>query len=216
MAAGDTAHYPCTMASTRTRFRLFGIVFICFSLALIACHTSPSIDAQSTATATSQPPATILIIRHGEKLPSGDPDLSPQGYARAQLLLKAFVPLGVRPDLPTPQYIFAAAPSHHSNRSALTVIPLSEALHLAINQEFKDRDYADLAAELLSGEYSGKVVLISWHHGMIPNLATALGATPPYNPWPEDQFDRIWRIDYTNGNATLQDLPYELPTPPAK
>jgi len=53
-------------------------------------------------------------------------------------------------------------------------------------------------------------VLVVWHHGKIPQLAIALGATPPYNPWPDTQFDRIWRIDYVNGKATLQDLPYAI------
>jgi hypothetical protein len=209
------------MASARTRSRLSGILYIwlALTLTLTACHSSAPVeaksppDAQSTA-ANAQPPATILIIRHAEKPTEGDPDLSTEGYARAQLLLKDFMPLGVRPDLPTPQYIFAAAPSSHSNRSALTVIPLSEALHLQINQDFKDHDYANLAAELLSGRYAGKVILVSWHHGKIPELAAALGATPPYNPWPDQQFDRIWRIDYTTGKATLQDLPYEI-SPPA-
>jgi hypothetical protein len=203
------------MASPRSKSRLTNILTISLALALTACHTPPGSQAQSP-TSTQQTPATILIIRHAEKLPDGDPNLSAAGYARAQLLLKAFIPLGVRPDLPAPQYIFAAAPSAHSNRSALTVIPLSEALHLQINQDYKDHDYADLAAELLSGRYSGKVVLVSWHHGKIPELAAALGATPPYNPWPEDQFDRIWKIVYTNGKANLQDLPYEIPPTPAR
>jgi hypothetical protein len=199
------------MASTRTKFRLCGILSIWLALVLTACRTSPSIDAQSSAAITQRPPTTILIIRHAEKPPQGDPDLSAEGYARAQLLLKAFIPLGVRPDLPTPQYIFAAAASTHSNRSALTVIPLAEALHLQINQDYKDHDYTNLAAELLSGRYAGKVILVSWHHGKIPQLAAALGARPPYDPWPEQQFDRIWKIDYVNGKATLQDLPYEIP-----
>ena len=196
------------MASTRTKFRLSGILFIWTALAMTGCQSSTGTQAQSAG--TPQPPATILIIRHAEKLPNGDTDLSPAGYARAQLLLKAFIPLGVRPDLPTPQFIFAAAPSTHSNRSALTVAPLADALHLQINQDFQDHKYANLAAELLSGKYTGKVVLISWHHGKIPQLAAALGAIPPYNPWPEQQFDRIWKIDYTNGKATLRDLPYEI------
>jgi hypothetical protein len=204
------------MAPTRTTSRLSGLLFIWLALCLTACRTSPSIDAQSAAATSQQPPATILIIRHAEKPPEGDPTLSAEGYARARLLLKDFIPLGVRPCLPTPQYIFAAAPSNHSNRSALTVVPLADALHLQINQDFKDHDYAGLVAELLSGRYAGKVVLVSWHHGKIPELAAALGATPPYNPWPDDQFDRIWKIDYTNGKATLQDLPYEIPPPASK
>jgi hypothetical protein len=197
------------MASTTTTFRLSGILFIWLALGLTACRSSPQAQPQSAA--TPKPPATVLIIRHAEKLTNGDPDLSAAGYERAQLLLKAFVPAGVRPDLPTPQFIFAAAPSRHSNRSALTVVPLAEALHLQINQNFEDDEYAGLAAEILSGRYAGKTVLISWHHGRIPQLATALGDTPPYDPWPEQQFDRIWRIDYINGKATLRDLPYEIP-----
>ena len=203
------------MASTRTTFRLSGILFTWLAIALTGCQSSPGSHAQSAA-ASPQPSATILIIRHAEKLPNGDPDLSAAGYERARLLLKDFVPIGVRPDLPTPQFIFAAAPSHHSNRSALTVVPLAEALHLQINQDFEDQNYAALAAEVLSGRYAGKTVLISWHHGTIPQLATALGATPPYDPWPDQQFDRIWRIDYINGKATLQDLPYEIPPAAAK
>jgi len=204
------------MASARIRSHLSGILCIWLALTLTACHSSSPIEAksppdvQSTSAASPQPPATILIIRHAEKPTEGDPDLSTEGYARAQILLKDFIPPGVRPDLPPPQFIFAAAPSTHSNRSALTVIPLAGALNLLIDQDFKDHKYADLASELLSGKYAGKVVLISWHHGKIPQLAAALGATPPYNPWPDQQFDRIWKIDYINGKATLQDLPYEI------
>jgi hypothetical protein len=36
-----------------------------------------------------------------------------------------------------------------------------------------------------------------------------LGAPPPYK-WPDTQFDRIWRIDYKDGNATVTDLPMGL------
>jgi hypothetical protein len=196
------------MAPTPTKSRLSGMFAIWLAIALAGCHSTTATSAQSTPTANAQPPATIIIIRHAEKPPEGDPSLSAEGYARAQLLLKTFIPSDGRPSLPTPQFIFAAAPSSHSNRSALTVIPLADALHLEINQDFKDHNYADLAAELLSGKYAGKIVLVSWHHGKIPELAAALGATPPYNPWPDDQFDRIWRIDYVDGKATLRDLPY--------
>jgi hypothetical protein len=90
------------------------------------------------------------------------------------------------------------------------LLPLAKALHLPIDDNFKDEDYEDLAAALLSGKYAGKVVLVAWHRGKIPQLATALGATPPYDRWPEQQYDRIWRIDYVNGKATLHDLPFAL------
>jgi hypothetical protein len=155
-----------------------------------------------------QPPATIFLIRHAEKLTNGEMDLSTAGSERARLLVQAFS--GNRPELPTPQVLFAAHVSAHSNRSLQTLLPLATSLHLPIDDSFKDEDYEDLAADLLSGKYAGKVVLVAWHRGKIPQLATALGATPPYSRWPEQQYDRIWRIDYIDGKASLRDLPYAL------
>jgi hypothetical protein len=150
-----------------------------------------------------------LLILHAERDFSGS-DLSPIGFERARQLPKLFLPPGARHDLPMPQFLFAAKASASSNRPIETLTPLSAALHLPINDTFRNDDYPHLAATLLSGKYAGKVILIAWHHGKVPQLATALGATPPYAPWPEQQFDRIWRIDYVNHKATLTDLPFAL------
>ena len=79
-----------------------------------------------------------------------------------------------------------------------------------ISSDVDDKDFATLARELLSGKYTGKVVLVAWHHGSLPAFARALGAKPPYDPWPDTQFDRVWRIDYREGRATLTDLPQGL------
>jgi broad specificity phosphatase PhoE len=149
-------------------------------------------------------------MRHAEKLTDGESDLSSEGLERAKLLANLFSPAGTRPDLPTPQVLFAARLSAHSNRSVQTLSPLAAALHLPIDNRFRDRDYASLATALLSGAYAGKTVLVAWHRGTIPQLASALGATPPYDPWPKQQFDRIWRIDYINGKVSLRDLPSAL------
>ena len=177
-----------------------------FLLTLLAASATTLAQAP---TSTAQPPATILIIRHAEKLTDGQLDLSPTGFKRASLLPNLFVP-GARPDLPTPQAIFATHQSKHSNRPVETVTPLATALHLPIDNTIQNEDYAALAATLLSGKYAGKVVLVSWHHGTLPQFVTALGAQPPYTPWPDTQFDRIWRIDYKDGKATLKDLPQHL------
>jgi hypothetical protein len=157
---------------------------------------------------TPQPPATILIIRHAEKLTDGRQDLSETGYKRAALLPMLFT--GARPDLPVPQVLFATHLSKHSNRPVETITPLAAALKLSIDSTIMDDDYAALAKELLSGKYAEKVVLVAWHHGKIPQLATALGAQPPYTPWPDGQFDRVWRIDFRDGKAVLTDLPQGL------
>jgi hypothetical protein len=158
----------------------------------------------------AQPPATILIVRHAEKLTDGRLDLSPVGFQRAAQLPKLFVPTGVRPDLPVPQVLIATHQSSKSNRPVQTVTPLAAALKLPIDSTVMNEDYAALAKDLLSGKYAGKVVLVSWHHGKIPALVESLGAKPPYKPWPEEQFDRVWRIDYVAGKVVLKDLPQGL------
>jgi hypothetical protein len=181
----------------------------CFAVFLVLLLNGCKADhGQNPRSEVPQPPATIFLIRHAEKLTNGEMDLSDAGSERAQLLVQAFS--GNRPDLPTPQVLFAAHISAHSNRSLQTLLPLATSLHLPIDDSFKDEDYEDLAAALLSGKYAGKVVLVAWHRGKIPQLATALGATPPYARWPAEQYDRIWRIDYVKGKASLQDLPYAL------
>jgi broad specificity phosphatase PhoE len=176
----------------------------------VALLVTAIVSLAQTKAGRPQPPATILIIRHAEKLTDGRIDLSPTGFERAKLLPNLFLPEGVRQDLPKPQVIFATHISAHSNRPVQTVTPLAAALHLPIDDSISDEDYGKLAEVLLSGKYAGKVVLVVWHHGKIPQLATALGAKPPYNPWPDQQFDRIWRIDYKDGKATLVDLPYKI------
>jgi broad specificity phosphatase PhoE len=159
---------------------------------------------------TPQPPATVLLIRHAEKLTDGEKDLSPVGFERAKVIPQLFDGTGAAHSLPRPDVLFATHVSKHSNRPVETITPLSEALKLPISSEIDDKDFATLAKELLSGKYAGKVVLVAWHHGSLPAFARALGATPPYDPWPETQFDRVWRIDYRDGNATLTDLPQAL------
>lgn len=158
---------------------------------------------------SAQPPATILLIRHAEKLTDGQMDLSPVGFERAKAIPMLFSG-GAAHNLPRPDFLFATHVSKHSNRPVETITPLSEALKLPISSDIADDDYASLAKLLLSGKYAGKVVLVAWHHGKLPELAEALGATPSYKPWPDTQFDRVWRIDYRAGKAILTDLPQGL------
>jgi len=159
-----------------------------------------------------QPPATILLIRHAEKLTDGQMDLSPVGFERAKVIPQLFGGPGAAAphNLPRPDFLFATHVSKKSNRPVETITPLSEALKLSIGSEIEDKDFATLAKQLLSGKYAGKVVLVAWHHGSLPEFAEALGAVPPYKPWPDTQFDRVWRIDYRDGKAKLTDLPQGL------
>jgi hypothetical protein len=189
-----------SIAFSRRRFlALFSLVSLAVVFGLPVCGQS------------AQPPATILLVRHAEK-PAEGIDLAPAGFARAKALPLLFGGAGAAAphNLPRPDVLFATHLSKNSNRPVETITPLSEALKLPIGHDIADKDYATLAKELLSGKYAGKVVLVAWHHGSLPGFAKALGATPPYDPWPDTQFDRVWRIDYKDGKAMLTDLPQGL------
>src|SRR5580658_10455048 len=87
-----------------------------------------------------QPPATILLIRHAEKLTDGREDLSPAGFERAKMIPLLFggtgaAGAGAPHNLPRPDFLFATHLSKKSNRPVETITPLSHALGLPISSE---------------------------------------------------------------------------------
>jgi len=116
----------------------------------------------------------------------------------------------------TPDFLFATANSGHSHRPIETITPLSAALQLQINpglpEPYGEKDYGGLATYLLSqSTFTGKVVLICWHHGTIPDLAKDLNAPPnQISKWHGAVFDRVWEIKYDNKPPTFHDFPQQL------
>lgn len=149
-------------------------------------------------------PSVIYIIRHAEKPDStDDSDLAPKGVERAKALAETFPAHFSKPD-----FIVATAPSKHSNRPMETLAPLAAALHLKAADPFADDEVDKLAHELLTQpQYAGKTILICWHHGDIPALAKALGAKKVPDPWPENVFDRVWKLTFTAGTVQFENLP---------
>ena len=96
------------------------------------------------AAALAQPPATIYLIRHADKLTDGREDLSPKGFLRAAMIPQLFVPEAgsTRVLLPKPEFLFATAKSKHSNRPFETIMPLSSALNLPIANEIENDNFA--------------------------------------------------------------------------
>jgi hypothetical protein len=177
-------------------------------LLLLVLGATPlrTVDAHGTTAApqgdvASKAPAVIFLMRHAEKplSDSKDPNLSPEGFKRAQALPKLFLD----GTLPRPDFLFASAPSKHSNRPAETIAPLAQALNLKINVDYEDIESGPLAKKILGGKYAGKVVVIAWHHGEIPNVAHDLGVTDAPRKWEPDVFDLIWKIQYVDGKAEM-------------
>jgi hypothetical protein len=114
-------------------------------------------------------PKTILIIRHAEKpMDDKDIDLSPEGMKRADALPDLFLKSATRPNpFQTPDFIFAAKASRHSNHPVETVTPLAKAMKLDISSKYAENEYSMLVEHLYSDQkYDGKTVLICWHHGL--------------------------------------------------
>jgi broad specificity phosphatase PhoE len=208
---------------SRTDPRRLAALLVSLSL---GCSGSPFPAAGQTGKTF---PKQVLIIRHAEK-PEGktSPHLSKRGLERAGALHELFESSAKRKHpFARPDFLFATHNTIASKRPRETVAPLAKKLGLKLNHEFrnhmmkltkeeakaKGKGIADLAREILGNKrYAGKVVLICWHHGTIPELAKSLGATGSPEKWRGKKvYDRVWQITYDDkGKATFADLPQRL------
>ena len=181
------------------------LMLICIGLLICAHGSLAPVLAKHPARETAGP-SEILIIRHGEK-PDGasaaSADLSPRGFERAEALAKVIPERFGKVD-----FLCATKRSKKSNRPVETITPLSKAIHEEIDARFADDEFESLAHALLTDpKYAGKVVLIAWHHGKIPQLAHALGAKDAPDKWNSESFDRVWKITFENGVASFSNVP---------
>jgi hypothetical protein len=157
------------------------------------------------ASATWATPTQVLIIRHGEKPAQGN-DLSAKGEERAKALVSYFETSPEVTQYGTPVAIYAMAPDDSedpSRRPIETVTPLADSLGLKILTPFARDEVKDLADEILSNpKYDGKMVLICWEHKKIDKLTHELGVDPEPDEWPDDVFNQVWEIDYSQGQVS--------------
>jgi hypothetical protein len=202
------------MRARRSIVSLAACLSMIFSAASSASVRTATLVAESghapAEAQVGQMPKMVLIIRHAEKPTAKDesPDLTERGRERTKVIPSLFLPVG-KARFERPEALFATRATKKSNRPIETIIPLSEALNLPIEEKYGRGDLAALAQELSSGKYAGKVVLISWHHAEMKELAQSLGVEDPPE-WPETLFDRIWKIDWNQGKANLVSLPQML------
>jgi phosphohistidine phosphatase SixA len=173
----------------------------------LAVLASGAQRAFTAADRSSHGPHIVMIIRHAEKPEEAagdkDPNLSKRGFERADALAKV-----IPEHFPRPDFLIATKKSKASERPIETLIPLARALHENIDSTCKDEEFDRIAREVLTDpKYAGKVVLIAWHHGKVPELAKALGAKDAPDKWNAKVFDRVWEITYDGGAPTFKDLP---------
>jgi phosphohistidine phosphatase SixA len=138
-------------------------------------------------------------MRHAEKPDDPmNPDLSDAGYVRAERLAD-YVPA----TFGRPEFLFATALSTHSARPVETLTPLSKQIGVAIDSTFADQDYGALAEDVLSQpQFTGKLILVCWHHGDIPSLMRALRAKSDElpDPWDPQVFNLILQLDFAESS----------------
>jgi hypothetical protein len=150
---------------------------------------------------------TVLLIRHADK-PAEGRDLSLAGVERAKGYVRYFQYFQIDGEPLKLDALFAAKDSKNSMRPRLTVEPLSRALNLPVNCEFKDKEPEKLADELKSKPH-GKNILICWHQGKMPDLLQDLGADPkallPDGKWQENVYGWVIELRYDHQGLLLPD-----------
>lgn len=145
-------------------------------------------------------PKSVIIIRHGEKIP-GQNHLDLRGYERAAALPFYFSGTPLFND-PLPTHLFAAGlqESDSSVRPIETCSPIASHLKLHLNVDFMPEKTKELAKEILTNpKYNNSCVLICWEHKNIRPLTIALGAEDP-GFWDPKIFDLVYKISYDSSD----------------
>ena len=155
-------------------------------------HRDKHGDSSSSSSSHKDPHApegcesTVLLVRHCEKL-NLKSHCDYQGFERAVYLSTLFGHDHER--WPAPTSIYALQPSHRSNpkkrnyREIETVQAVANKFKLDINDKYGPSDNAALAEHIIDtirrGDVCGKVILVSWKHSELPDLAQHLGTFDP-------------------------------------
>jgi hypothetical protein len=171
-----------------------------FFLCLHAAAQSPTPQA---ATATSAAVETIVCIRHGEKPPNDEGQLTFQGLNRALAL----------PDVLIKKYgkaafIFAPGTQHPVTRDGIqysyirpliTIEPTAIRLGLPVDARFAFDEIDPLQQEILSPPYRNALVFVAWEHialeHLVKNIVSSFGGDPEIVPkWSGKDYDSIYVV----------------------
>ena len=153
---------------------------ICLALSALLLAGAP-LACLEAAGADGPKNATVLVVRHAEKVENGD-GLTPAGEDRARAYVKFFEGLMIQSQSAKPARLIATADSNGSHRPRLTLEPLGKALGLPVEAKFKNRDYQAMVESLRTGGSDGKTTLICWHHGDIAGVVACARREPGHRP----------------------------------
>ena len=163
---------------------------VAFALTLLAAAGA---SAETSAQISAAAPATIIVVRHAEKVDdSRDPDLSESGLQRAQALAEVLEHAGL-----------GAAYASQYKRTRLTAMPAARAAGIPVRIEPIEGDVAEWAhgfAATLARDHAGQTVLVVGHSNTVPPLVAAL-CRCEVAPLADSDYDRIYILNMVGQGA---------------
>ncbi|CAN5756381.1 phosphoglycerate mutase family protein [soil metagenome] len=160
------------------------LLFLFLPLALVLTFFSCGQNGRPT-TQNAPHPTVVYLVRHAEKVtdnPSDeDPDLTPDGYARAEDLKEHLADVEIQALFSTPY-----------RRTRSTLGPLAQEHGIEI-QPYEAHDFAALA-EKINREYAEQTVVVAGHSNTLLELAEALGAKRPKEKLADHEYDYLFRV----------------------
>ena len=145
----------------------------------------------------SRPVTTVILVRHAEKNPEpkDDPDLSPDGFARAQEIARVFGGAGINTIYAT-QY----------KRTQQTVKPLSDRIGVPVS--LVDAKKPEELVKLIQTSLRGQTIFVSGHNDTVPQIASVLSGEN-FPPIPLSEYDDVFIVTvYRFGKAKVIRLKY--------
>lgn len=149
-------------------------------------------------TTFTRPVTTVILVRHAEKKiePNNpDPDLSPEGVARAQEIARVFGESGVNA-------IYAT----QFKRTQQTVKPLGDRTGVSVT--LLDANQTDELVRRIQTNHRGQTVFVSGHNNSVPAIVSALSGDS-FPLIPESEYDNLFIVTvYRFGKAKVLKLKY--------
>jgi 2,3-bisphosphoglycerate-dependent phosphoglycerate mutase len=146
----------------------------------------------------ARPVTTVILVRHAEKKlepTNPDPDLTPDGLARAQEIARVFGNAGINTIFAT-QY----------KRTQQTVKPLSDRTGVPVT--ILDSNQSDELVKRIQTSLRGQTIFISGHNNTVPAIASALSGETFQNI-PDTEYDNLFIVTvYRFGKAKVLKLKY--------
>lgn len=146
----------------------------------------------------SRPVTTVILVRHAEKKlepDNPDPDLSPEGFVRAQEIARVFGNTGVTAIYAT-QY----------KRTQQTVKPLSDRTGVPVT--LLQANQTDELVNRIHDSLRGQIVFVAGHNNTVPAVVSALSGEN-FPVIPESEYDNLFIVTvYRFGKAKVVKLKY--------